>query len=62
MSNRYKPVQYIIFVSVLIINITTLIDSVQKQETLRIVVGAFAIGLMCLAGIIFLIRRLKAKP
>ena len=63
MTKNSRVIFYFIFISVLVINITTLINGVQKHETWRVIMGAASLGLMVIAGIIVLIssRRHKNK-
>ncbi|MEP6614075.1 MAG: hypothetical protein ABJA76_19365 [Mucilaginibacter sp.] len=63
MNKNSRVIFYFIFISAIVINITTLINGAQKHETWRIVTGSVSLGLMFLAGAVMLIniRRQKNK-
>jgi hypothetical protein len=63
MNRNGRIAFYLIFVSAIVINITTLVNGAQKHETWRIVTGSISLSLMLIAGVIVLInaRRQKSK-
>jgi len=49
MNKNAKVYLYCLYISVLIINSTTLINGIRQHETWRIVVGSIALALMLIA-------------
>lgn len=61
MNKNSRVILYFIFVSVVVINITTLINGIQKHETWRIVVGSISLALMLVAAVLTYISYKKNK-
>lgn len=61
MSKNSRVILYLIFVSIVVINITTLINGIQKHETWRIVVGSISLVLMLIAAVLTLIGYKRNK-
>lgn len=61
MNKNNRVIFYIIFISIVVINVTTLFNGARAHETWRVVVAAASIGLMAGAGIVMLINRRREK-
>jgi len=61
MNKKQSVLFYVTFISVLVINITTLLKGIRQHETWLIVLGAVSLGLMAIAAIIVLVKTLKLK-
>jgi len=61
MSKNGRVAFYLIFISIAVINITTVINGAQKHETWRIITCSVSLGLMLVAGIIALVKTYRQK-
>jgi hypothetical protein len=61
MNKNSRVILYFIFISIAVINITTLINGIQKHETWRIVVGSISLALMLVAAVLTFISYKKNK-
>ncbi|WP_157740568.1 hypothetical protein [Mucilaginibacter xinganensis] len=52
MKKNSKIYLYCLYISVLVINSTTLINGIRQHETWRIVVGAISLALMLIAVVL----------
>jgi len=61
MNKNAKIYLYCLYISVLVINLSTLIGGIRQHETWRIVVGAIALTLILVAIILTLIGYKRNK-
>jgi len=61
MNKNSQVIFYFIFISAIIINVTTLINGAQKHETWRVITGSISLSLMLIAGVIVLIKVRRQK-
>jgi len=61
MNKNQSVIFYITFISVLVINITTLLKGIKQHETWLIVVGAIGMVLMAIPGMIRLPKLRKRE-